>query len=676
VLAEERAARAKAEKNYIIGSKLRRESISQYQNWRMETMDKLRQLRDVDLKLAEKEQQKVDQELTQAKVSLAKNWLQVINDEVLVSEPLMDIVRGMSLDDLASFILSLCWLSAEASPGNVANDRCVAFDRASLDLGILWNYSDSDGSTDNTLPTFTYIDSKAETALVEFSDKIMLRLEGKDTKKENSSSSSHHPRHKKNKRESPPDSGDSSSDDPYGDDYEDYHDYDHYDDDYVGEDDHKEEPDESNTEGEEADVVKEESPTPSSYELLVKSLFDMVPLGRNRNLFREQSNVLLKYKLPEAPPTDDEASGEEESSTDGGENADDEDDAGDDSSTASDGVDPMAIQMAKSTINKRLSSITRGETSAKSAATFVASVFGNSSALRKDSPTLKYLRKMAIMTLYHSKIATEDVAELIYSVSSNLRSTEPSGQNEEEESSCSASWSTMCPPRTIQSGQKSYPPPLIFDAARKRCEQRESSQIGSCAVVQEGEEIEFPSEIPDGYYNYYEPQTRSSDDGINSYFSRVNSLHLVPENLMNLRKQKLDADKKKNSLAKEVADLERDTAPKYGVDGELYSMRDTCHTVESGKYEYEVCIFGKATQRDIGQKSGGTNLGSWKEMVVEDGRQTLKWDGGLKCWNGPVRSADVYVTCGAETKLLTADEPETCKYAFTMESPLACVTPP
>jgi protein kinase C substrate 80K-H len=200
--------------------------------------------------------------------------------------------------------------------------------------------------------------------------------------------------------------------------------------------------------------------------------------------------------------------------------------------------------------------------------------------------------------------------------------------------------------------------------------------VGSCAVVQEGEEIEFPSEIPDGYYNYYEPQTRSSDDGINRYFSRVNSLHMVPENLMNLRKQKLEADKKKNSLAKEVADLERDTAPKYGVDGELYSMRDTCHTVESGKYEYEVCIFGKATQRDIGQKSGGTNLGSWKEMVVEDGRQTLKWDGGLKCWNGPVRSAEVSVTCGAETKLLTADEPETCKYAFTMESPLACVNPP
>jgi len=127
-----------------------------------------------------------------------------------------------------------------------------------------------------------------------------------------------------------------------------------------------------------------------------------------------------------------------------------------------------------------------------------------------------------------------------------------------------------------------------------------------------------------------------------------------------------------------IADLEREIGDinggnsKYGVDGELFMLRDACHKLEHGKYEYEVCIFGQATQRDIGQKNGGTNLGSWQSESIEDGQRKLKWDGGTKCWNGPVRSAEVSVTCGAETKLLTADEPETCRYVFAMESPTGC----
>jgi hypothetical protein len=65
-----------------------------------------------------------------------------------------------------------------------------------------------------------------------------------------------------------------------------------------------------------------------------------------------------------------------------------------------------------------------------------------------------------------------------------------------------------------------------------------------------------------------------------------------------------------------IADLEREIGDinggnsKYSVDGELFMLRDACHKLEHGKYEYEVCIFGQATQRDIGQKNGGTNLGS------------------------------------------------------------------
>ena len=100
-----------------------------------------------------------------------------------------------------------------------------------------------------------------------------------------------------------------------------------------------------------------------------------------------------------------------------------------------------------------------------------------------------------------------------------------------------------------------------------------------------------------------------------------------------------------------------------------------------------MCIFGKALQKEGKDKSGGTNLGKWSgiEYIADDGedngesdnngnnnKRVMKWENGAKCWNGPKRSATVYMTCGKEHKLVSADEPDTCRYVFTMESYLAC----
>ena len=67
-------------------------------------------------------------------------------------------------------------------------------------------------------------------------------------------------------------------------------------------------------------------------------------------------------------------------------------------------------------------------------------------------------------------------------------------------------------------------------------------------------------------------------------------------------------------------------------------------------------------------------MGKWNgvEFDEETGQRILKWTGGVKCWNGPQRSATAYVTCGAETKVLLADEPDTCRYVLQMESHIAC----
>ena len=50
----------------------------------------------------------------------------------------------------------------------------------------------------------------------------------------------------------------------------------------------------------------------------------------------------------------------------------------------------------------------------------------------------------------------------------------------------------------------------------------------------------------------------------------------------------------------------------------------------------------------------------------------FKFEGGLRCWNGPQRSVKVHIRCGAETNVISAEEPETCAYVMTMESYIAC----
>jgi len=289
-----------------------------------------------------------------------------------------------------------------------------------------------------------------------------------------------------------------------------------------------------------------------------------------------------------------------------------------------------------------------------------------------------------------------DVAELVYSTSGLFQSpttTTPevkgshNNQIAEEvaSSTCSLSHGNMCPPRTVMvEDGKMYPPSFIVDAAQKRCELRENTNfMAVCTNSDEEDNIEFPTTVTDGYLNYHPPQSRTPDDEFVPAFSALDTLYYPPSNVLELIQRTEELGSKTKSLSKRVADLERDigdddsgVSTKYGIEGELYAFKDTCHKLEYGKYEYEVCITGKATQREIGQGgSGGTHLGSWKAgaaYIDEDGQRTFKWEGGTRCWNGPDRSAEVTVTCGADTRLLTADEPETCRYAFTMESPIGC----
>jgi protein kinase C substrate 80K-H len=159
-------------------------------------------------------------------------------------------------------------------------------------------------------------------------------------------------------------------------------------------------------------------------------------------------------------------------------------------------------------------------------------------------------------------------------------------------------------------------------------------------------------------------------------FAPIDNLAVDKDELKILEDKKKDAEKEKKDIEKTISDLWKKIGGKDGTEmgenGELHSLADQCFSVEAGKYTYEVCVFGQASQKE--GSGSGTNLGNWNGMERDEatGKRVLKWTNGQKCWNGPQRSATVYVTCGSETVLISADEPDTCRYVFEMESPIGC----
>ncbi|KAL7508724.1 hypothetical protein ACHAXN_005826 [Cyclotella atomus] len=633
VLAAERAARAKVKADYEIGSKIRYDSIAQYINWMGEMKVQL-ELKEMKLTELEGERSGLDEEMKEAKIEFVQNWVRVVMSHMMTKIDSVTSLIGvnregvsehMSVDDLSSFIILMCMLSGEVSNDHVVNGRCVPFDRASIDIGIMWS-DDVDG---DGLPKFEYMNLESDESVLQYAEKIIALVKGKDTEEWS-----------KNKTTNGKKSRDYDDDDMNRD--------------FLADEDLDDiEPDDVSESQKDEEKEVENGP---SVDEMVDSRLKSLHLSRIRGLFKEQADMLLKLTPPAVEEEPEE--GDEAASTD---ETEDEEPAP--------AFDPAAMNMAKSAINKRLSSIRRGEASAKFAARHIISLMRNRPVSTHSIPNDMHL--LALRMIHHSQIRAEDVAEAIYTTSTTFRSdfgVDPT--------TCPATspWSSMCPPK-VYTG---FPPESITNAATRLCNERADAMSGVCTAQENLDVNDFPTTINEGYYNYYSPKERGESDEITEAFSRTTSLLNMPYKLSSVMFTTGKLDKQIGDIKTEIDKLQRDMggddANKFGFEGELFILRDTCHSVESGKYVYEVCIFGEATQRDIGQKQGGTNLGRWQTMQMgDDGIRTLKWTDGTKCWNGPQRSAEVVVTCGgSETKLLTADEPETCRYVFTMESPIGC----
>lgn len=130
-----------------------------------------------------------------------------------------------------------------------------------------------------------------------------------------------------------------------------------------------------------------------------------------------------------------------------------------------------------------------------------------------------------------------------------------------------------------------------------------------------------------------------------------------------------DAETRLAELEKAVRELEQKLEQDYGADGEFYVLDGQCFSHHTREYEYEICPFGEAKQKQNG--SFGTSLGRFTGF--SDDRSKMKFEHGQRCWGGPDRSATVTLECGSENKLVNAEEPSKCEYTFTLQTPCACV---
>ena len=333
--------------------------------------------------------------------------------------------------------------------------------------------------------------------------------------------------------------------------------------------------------------------------------------------------------------------------------------------TPPEGFDPMAVPLLRTQIRRKREAIEKGISYAVSARVLLQNVDDRS-----------VLESLVYGVWYYGRLSAWHMWQVYQSVVPELGGTMADAQT------CRAVWA--CPPaaatRQVGRDQIMMPPAFFVQVADEYCRSMSSKHVDADTVCA-ADDGSVPAEITDGMYGYYGSEPRSSEDAANVLFkgiaweedeseeyARVKSLLETKESLEN---DKSDAEREIKRI-ENVLGQNKDGTNKYGEDGELYSLRDECLEITAGKYVYELCLFKSSKQKE-GSQSHGTDLGNWSgSSVTEQGQRVWSWERGAKCWNGPQRSAWAYLTCGAENKIISADEPETCKYVFEVESHIAC----
>mmetsp|Transcript_21426 Transcript_21426/g.35461 ORF Transcript_21426/g.35461 Transcript_21426/m.35461 type:complete len:810 (-) Transcript_21426:48-2477(-) len=674
VLAVERAARAKMQADYVIGSQKRTNELAAFDALVKETMVEIEKT-DEEMKGKEDELEGVSQLIHEATIAFAEarraGMLRVASVVAASDgggdvEGISGLLDPLTNDEIGLLIQLTCQLSGEME-GSMKERTCVPLRLAGVDAGILWSDEAFKDATANVITMDDDEEAQQQQQL------LLAELVYMNTQGEKAWSEKKLTEHKKkaDKRR--------RLDDHYPDD-----DYDHYDeedddddDDDYGRDDYGRDDDEDDEE----EVIEDDSEEEKGEEIKkVKAIVEGTLFSRPRRNFLDHSESLvakidafLEAKKEEAEAMEKEEKEKEEKEKEEGapeaQSEESETEGEAETEEVEDGepeFDPMSHNLVKSNLKRRQQAIRRGLQYAVSGHILVDAISANNDDASKARVDLINL---AVGTLMHSRASTEHVWQMLSTFLPEFDSTSP-----DESQTCASPLATICPAKAIERKGVQYPPAAFMTAGDAACS-RAVDEINAAGCAEAASD-DIPTNVSDGYYGYSEIRARGEDDPLGAAFASLQILK--PTLLESLETKERELEEEKSALEKQVKSLEdtiggRD-GQQDGVKGELHGMKDSCHIVTEGKYDYEVCIYGRAAQKDKGSKSSGTSLGQWQGMSIDEetGHRIMKWEKGQQCWNGPARSATVIVRCGAATSVLSAEEPDTCQYALEMESHIAC----
>jgi len=718
VLAEERAERERLRKAYAIGSRRRAADVAAFAKLKDEAS------REIDAKEAEAAALDAEYEETHGAVdelkmkcldtrlsevssrSLALATVPSPSDKEAssgVDEGLRGLFEPLTVNELAWFVVHSCQIAGEmesATPGK----SCVPLRLAGLDAGLTWQPDTYElQRLDETLSD--HLERKG--TLADILDHNIVSAnkiwdeKGLD-KRRRSSSNSNDMRRRLSSEDEEHDSDDfdGDHDDYVGGDEDDYvppDDDHHSDDDADSDDDHDDDAFAKDRADNYHSKSRSESTSASADDAGTKrdeieSAIRQRPFSSTRTSFLELMSVLIeRIEEAEAEIAAAEDKGEKEEAADEeGESAEETKDTSTEDgtdNTEDKKFDPLALPMVRNRLEKIEKLVQRGVDYAVSAKVLLDSV--NDFKHESEEQRREDMYRLAAGTLYHGKLSTQHVWQILQSVVPELSGSDgtssASGDNDNDQT-CRSPWAASCPPRTIErsagSARFTFPPETVVKAGEAFCETQYGEAAAEAACV--GSLVEagaIPSEIPQGFMGFYEPHPREDNDPLESALSpfSFDTKSKSKTELVNLLDAQSKIDRDRKNIRKDVDTLKEkigyDDPEKFGDDGELHALKDKCFEIDTGKYTYELCMFGEAQQKDTGSKGRGTNLGRWSGLDIDEetGKWLWRWDKGQKCWNGPQRTATAYVTCGEEMAVVkSAEEPEMCRYVLDVESYIAC----
>jgi hypothetical protein len=706
VLKAEREKLAKLHNDFLVGSRKRDLDLAKFSNLRSKKVEEASKL-DKELTAINSDIDDIkDILIVGLKEGYAMSRVATMKNKVARGPMATALLSSLKDKELEELLVHLCQIAGEIAKANgrdEGDDTCLALRVAALDIGLTWNdLEDYDGGTmEATLHDPTTAEEIVE---IIFDNASKVAQEGPKSSpplrwKTSSSSSSN--KRGKPKRGEHPAKGRRRLDEVFDDDLhmeDDYPMYDEYmdDDGYEqrrGDQTEKKSQNRNSSEPEATGKKKE------LIEVIRTSLFSAARVS-----FLKESQVILD-EIGKILDENNE-SGEEESS-------ESEKPQGDDGEatpecSAKPTIDPAAYNMLRNDLRKKQDTVEMGFLWGASALLLMASL-----KFEPSLPKREMLEQLVVGTIYYGQISAVQTWQILQVVLPEYKVLSPAFQNKEAETTCASPWARNCPPRHVYRespegtadaaipGMIEYPPSNLLEAAALFCDD-EASNFGkegaratlACQndgdINDVGASIASLLSLPSGEVHrlvgYNIPTVRDKDsDPLQTMFQPISNLPINVQGLRSLEGRRDAKEKERSNLTNTIDSLWKSVGGKEGNDlgrnGELHAIANECFEIVAGKYTYELCLFGKAQQKE-GKSQPGTNLGRWEGIEYRenndddseggDATRVLKWANGAKCWNGPKRSATMYVKCGPDHKVVSADEPDTCRYVFEMESYLAC----